>query len=275
MLILQQIALQKCYLEAQPVALDRCSITYAFLSGSRAYGTHDEDSDYDITCVFAAPQSYYLGLNLDKVPDSVELKGVEFKLDDKSCSADIRYYELNHFIRLALKCNLSVLEGLWVDDSQIIFQGSIMPSFRAARGLFISTEKIYKAYTGYAYDQMKKMSSPNASTGRMGAKRKALVEKFGYDTKNACHLIRMYYTIIDILRSQQIRVRAPEIVDELRDICSGRFTMDEVLSMATSLGKEADQLMRECEAKNHILKADGKTIERLLVHKLITLFTHT
>jgi glycerol-3-phosphate dehydrogenase len=41
----------------------------------------------------------------------------------------------------------------------------------------------------------------------MGAKRKALVEKFGYDTKNAAHLVRLLHMGHEYLETGRLQVR--------------------------------------------------------------------
>lgn len=243
-------------------------ICYSFLSGSRAYGIHDEDSDYDVVCIFVAPRRFYLGLNLHEIPQAIELKEVKFVYEGIECLAGIRYYELKHFIRLALKNNPSILEGLWIDDLDIIHHGHTFQDFRRARTLFISSTKIFKAYTGYAYDQMKKMTSPDGPTGRMGAKRKELLEKFGYDTKNAAHLIRMLYTAVDIAKNSEIRVKMPEHTDMLKKIKQGKFTLDEILFMAADLGDLAERTMHERETTGKILKSDNEAIDDILIKRL-------
>jgi predicted nucleotidyltransferase len=273
MLTKLQSALKGCYEAARPEKLKECQVIYAFLSGSRAYGIAEEDSDYDIVCVFIAPKSFYLGLNSTAIPEAVELKDVKFTYQKKSCLAGIRYYELRHFITLALKCNPSILEGLWIDENDIIYHDNVFKDFRAARTLFLSSSKIFKAYTGYAYDQMKKMTAAEVSTGRMGAKRKELLEKFGYDTKNATHLIRMLYTAADIATGREIRVKMPENIDILKAIRKGQFALDEVLFMAAQLSDLAERKMLEREASRELLTANRETIEKILIKSLWEAFS--
>lgn len=269
MLVSLQTPLQKCYEDAQPKALNGCFVTYAYLSGSRAYGTHDEDSDYDVVCVLVAPWRYYLGLNLDKMPEAVELKDVKFNQDGKECLAGIRYYELRHFIKLAFKNNPSILEGIWTDENSVIYHGSIFPEFRKVRQLFLSTEKSYKAFTGYAMDQMRKMNATTVSTGRMGAKRKELLDKFGYDTKNACHLMRMLYCALSIVEKDELRVHMGDLCDELKAIRDGVFTLHEVMLTAGELSEKAALLMEEREVAGNLIKSEPEVIEQILIRKLL------
>jgi hypothetical protein len=82
-------------------------------------------------------------------------------------------------------------------------------------------------------------------SGYMGTKRKGLVTKFGYDTKNAAHTIRILRMAREIADEQPMRVFRPD-AEELKAIKRGEWSIDDVKA-------EADRLLteiRELEAKN-------------------------
>lgn len=63
--------------------------------------------------------------------------------------------------------------------------------------------------------------------GYMGDKRRGLVEKFGYDTKNAAHLIRILRMGIEFLTDGSLQVER-EDKQELLDIKQGLWSLDKV-----------------------------------------------
>ncbi len=76
------------------------------------------------------------------------------------------------------------------------------------------------------------MGDPGASTGRMGAKRKELRDKYGYDTKYAYHTVRLARMLNEFLDSGKLQVwRGGKIgdVDELLSIRRGAWTYDSVV----------------------------------------------
>ena len=56
----------------------------------------------------------------------------------------------------------------------------------------------------------------NACKGYMGEKRKRLVEKFGYDTKNASHLIRLLRMGMEFLVDGELHVEREDAKELLR-----------------------------------------------------------
>jgi uncharacterized protein len=71
-------------------------------------------------------------------------------------------------------------------------------------------------------------------SGYMGDKRKSLVEKHGYDAKNAAHLIRLLRMGIEFLVDGELRV-SREDKQELWDIKDGKWSLEKVQSEAEKL----------------------------------------
>lgn len=81
------------------------------------------------------------------------------------------------------------------------------------------------------YKKVKKMKSTAAY---MGDKRKSLVEKFGYDTKNAAHLIRLLRMSIEVLTEGKVYVQRRD-ASELLEIKNGKWTLEQVKEEASRL----------------------------------------
>jgi len=113
------------------------------LVGSRAYGVHEEDSDYDYRSVFVAPTRELLSLK------NVHKKAIWTLEDGK----DTTQYEVGHFLFLATKCNPTILEVFKAPVVEITQEGKVL------RGLFPyvwNSKDIYNAFVGYSHNQRKK-----------------------------------------------------------------------------------------------------------------------
>lgn len=206
--------------------------------GSIAHGTYlrpdDPNSvdDKDIMGVCIAPLEQYFGLQ------QFEQKEVMLR------EWDSVVYEFLKFMRLLVKSNPNVLNMLWLRPQDYIVKNDLGRELVNHRNLFV-TKQIYQSFTGYAYGQLKKMSAFHFA-GYMGAKRKALVEKYGYDVKNASHCIRILRMGIEFLREGELHVYrhdAPQLVE----IKTGKWTLEQVKKEADHLFKRAETAYDDCK----------------------------
>lgn len=147
-------------------------------------------------------------------------------------------YEFKKFMRLLIKSNPNVMSMLWLRPGDYIVKTPAAELLISCRDLF-ATKEAYYSFTGYAYGQMHKMEH-GAFKGYMGEKRKRLVEKFGYDTKNAAHLIRLLKMGIEFLIDGQLNVFRHDAT-QLLEIKNGLWTLDQVKTEARRLFILAEQ----------------------------------
>jgi predicted nucleotidyltransferase len=76
-------------------------------------------------------------------------------------------------------------------------------------------------------------------SGYMGEKRKRLVAKYGYDCKNAAHLIRLMRMCIEFLETGQLNVYRTRDAEHIKSIKAGRFSLEEVKGEAMMLFEQA------------------------------------
>jgi predicted nucleotidyltransferase len=194
--------------------------------GSISHGTYapstDPNSidDKDILGVCVAPESVYLGLQKF---EQREKKYLEW---------DSVVYELRKFISLLLKNNPNVLGLLWLRQSNYIHISESGQRLIDNRNIFVS-KQAYHSFSGYAHGQLHRMEHM-AFKGYMGEKRKKLVEQFGYDTKNAAHLIRLLRMGIEFLADGNLQVFREDAA-ELKDIKQGKWGLEKVKREAESL----------------------------------------
>lgn len=194
--------------------------------GSIAHGTYipknDPDSidDKDILGICVADESAYFGL---KKFEQKEIKQGEW---------DSVVYEIKKFFHLLLKQNPNVISLLWLQEKDYIHISESGRLILDNRDLFVS-KVAYHSFSGYAHGQLHRMTH-GAFEGYMGEKRKKLVEKFGYDCKNAAHLIRLLRMGIEFLVDGKLKVFREDAA-ELKEIKSGKWSLEKVM-------KEADRL---------------------------------
>jgi len=153
-------------------------------------------------------------------------------------------YEIRKVARLLIGANPNVLGLLWLQPQHYIATTELGDELIANRNLFVS-RKIYHSFTGYAHSQMNRMTRFEHQ-GYMGEKRKQLVEKFGYDCKNAAHLIRLLRMGIEFLREGELHVFR-EDAPQLLEIKRGLWTLEQVKSEADALFKRAETAYDECK----------------------------
>jgi len=237
------------------------NIVYLCYRGSIAHNTYipntDPNSvdDIDLLGVFLANKEYYIGLD-QRIPVTVE---VMHEVD--GVLLDCVFYEIRHFINMALKNNPNISTALWVHDKHKIFVHPYFQPYISNRSEFLSKRNVYKTFTGYANDQLKKLSI-SKHYGYMGEKRTNIVKKFGYDVKHASHLIRLLRMGIEALQTGRIKVFRDTDADMLMDIKLGKWTLNEVKTYAEELFGSVKTVYKNSTLPE---KPNKNKIERLLM----------
>lgn len=202
--------------------------------GSEAHGTYlpptDPTSidDRDIMGVCVLPITYYLGL--DKWEHAESIKG----------PWDVVLYEFRKYIGLLCQQNPNVLSLLWLEPEDYLLTTEAGRLLIAHRHLFRCRKRAFESFLGYARGQLKRMTSFGEFKGYMGAKRKGLVEKFGWDTKNGAHLVRLLHMGHEYLTSGVLQVRRTDDAPFLIAIKRGEVPLAAVQA-------EAERFFAACE----------------------------
>lgn len=189
----------------------------------------DGIDDKDIMMVCIPDIDYYFGLLRFGSRGTQEIKQGEW---------DIVCYEFQKFINLLKTGNPNVLSILWLEKDCYIEISPLAQAILDNRNLFVS-KQVYHHFTGYAYGQLHRMTH-QAYERYMGKKRKQLVNRFGYDTKNACHLIRLLKMCIEFLVEGRLYVKRQDS-QQLLEIKRGEWTLQQVESEANRLFKLAEE----------------------------------
>lgn len=204
--------------------------------GSIAHGMYEPSSqpnsidDKDTMAVCVPSPDYYFGLSEYGSRGTREIKNGEW---------DIVVYEARKMIRLLAQGNPNVLAMLWLPKNMYVTVTDAGRMLLDRREVFVGRH-VYQPFVGYAKQQFYKMEH-GAHQGYMGEKRRALVEKYGYDCKNAAHLVRLLRMGIEFLRDGVLNVdRGGYDAAELLAIKHGEWSLDRVK-------EESERLFRRAE----------------------------
>lgn len=152
--------------------------------GSQAYGLATPDSDVDRLGIFRAPTDEILGL------DSVNETHV-------SHDPDRTLHEVEKSLRLALRCNPTVLELLFLSEYETVTDwGNQLVNMREA---FLSN-LVRKTYYGYAWAQMEKLQ-------RRGDFGSTLKNRYA---KHARHMFRLLHQGQQLLETGTLDVKVQD-----------------------------------------------------------------
>lgn len=210
----EELSLRRQEIDNQLAAADEDLsqyIIYRCLVGSKAYGLSNENSDDDVRGIFLPPAR--LHWSLYELPQQLET------LDD---GQDEVFWELEKFLRLALKANPNVLETLWTPI--VLEADETAEELRSIRRAFLS-KHLYKTYSGYVLSQFRRMANSTKNKGT-------------YKPKHAMHLIRLLHSGINALATGEIMIDVSQLREELLNIREGALSFEEVREMALGLDKD-------------------------------------
>lgn len=205
------------------------NLIMAYIGGSRAHGAklgETDDTDWYGMCI--PPANKVLGLEQDEhfVFTTGGKPGGNGPMD-----VDVCLYTLMKWAKLAAKGNPSALHFLF---APLEFTTEIWEYARARAGLFLAKGHV-KPFLGFADDQMKHLLGQK---GQKNIHRAELEELYGYDTKYAMHVIRLYGEAKELMEKGRITLPRPD-KDELVEIRKGKYSLSEIRELGAQLETEA------------------------------------
>lgn len=207
------------------------NLIMAFIGGSQLHGAKvGATDDTDWYGVFIEPPDKMIGLDRDEF--FVYTTGGQ-EGGNGPDDVDVCLYSLRKWAGMAAKGNPSALHFLFAREAYTT--GSWDQISKNAR--IFASKRHLKPFVKFAEDQMDRLC------GRKGQKnihRTELVEKHGYDTKYAMHVIRLFLEAKEYMEEGEISLPNPK-VDLLIDIRKGKYKLSEVEEMGKQLDAEAVQ----------------------------------
>lgn len=208
--------------------IENREVIFSLYSGSHLYGTSTPESDLDLRGVVWPLENEIFGLK-------------KFNQVEKTKEEDVVLYSLPFFIHLLVdKGNPNVHEWLWA--SKYEYTTFVGEDIRRLRDHWISG-KVFACGLGYLNSQTKRMLHI-ASTRDLGEKRKKLVEKFGYDTKNAAHAVRIARELRELADTGIMRVYRDNDREELLLIRNGKLGIEQAQKLIVEETIKAEEAIK-------------------------------
>lgn len=160
--------------------------------GSTAYGLAHPDSDVDRLGMYAAPTVTFHGLHppIGKAASTV------------TTNPDVALHEAGKYAALAMGCNPTVTELMWLDADLIETNTELGGYLTTIRSAFLSAQRVRDAYLGYATQQFHRLENRDDGT-------------FSSDTqhrtaKHARHLMRLLTQGLALYRTGTLPIRLSE-----------------------------------------------------------------
>ncbi|HYZ84886.1 MAG TPA: nucleotidyltransferase domain-containing protein [Bryobacteraceae bacterium] len=198
-----------------PFVIHRCIV------GSTAYGLSQEGSDVDRRGFYLPPAD--LQWSLSGVPEQLETDHEEV------------YWEIEKFIRLALKANPNVLECLY--SPLVETCTPIARELIDARHIFLS-QYVHRTYNAYVLSQFKKLEQDIRNQGQIR-------------WKHVMHLIRLLLSGIVVLERGFVPLQVDEHRDKLLAIRRGEVSWDDVETWRLSLHRRLDAALQSTSLPEH------------------------
>ncbi len=198
---------------------------YEAIMGSFAYGVSGNTSDIDLYAFCVPPKDYvfphltgYIN-GFGPSPQNFEVfQQHHIKIENEEKEYDIQVYSIVRMFHLCADGNPNMVDALFVPDRCVLLQSNIARLMRDRRRMFLH-KGCYHRYKGYAYAQLKRLDNMKPV-----GKRIELVEKYGYDTKFAYHIVRLLLQAEQIMMEHDLNLeRNSEVLKAIRN---GEWTLE-------------------------------------------------
>jgi len=209
--------------------------------------------DIDTFGIYIFPLDYYI--SLEGYYHSKEV------VDRKVEEDDVVKYELRKAFHLLSGCNPNIISFLWNRPDHYTHISNGGEILLGGKHLFLSRRRIRDAFSGYAYAQLCRLTE-GAYKGYMGERRRAIVDQYGYDTKNAATLLRLLRQGIEVLETGEIITYREDDREFLIGVKTGQLSLAQVQDYAE---REFKQLNEAFEKSSMPMDNDRTKINELLV----------
>lgn len=171
------------------------NIILLVVSGSHAYGLNTSESDLDIRGIAIENEDTLFGLDNFEIFENKE--------------TDTVIYSLRNFIRLAMKGSPNMLELLNVRNDDILYITDEGYKLLENKELFLS-KKLYHTIRGFTKNSLNRMEKDTCKNNERAC-------------KDAMHLIRLYLSGIEALKTEKLPVYMGDNIPYLMEIRNGKY----------------------------------------------------
>ena len=230
---------------------------FEVLCGSVAYGANRDDnmSDMDVHAITTPPLEWvfpHLGGYVEgfgQKPNRFDdFQQHHIKAYDNEY--DIAIYSTVRMFSLAADNNPNILDMLWVPGHCVMHIDTVGEHIRKNRKHFLHKGS-YHRFRGYAHQQFKRLETSN---------RTDLIEKYGYDTKFAYHIVRLALQAEQILEHGDMDFSVNSAF--IKEVRNGSMTLPELRDWYMAKEKHLDELYNSSKLQH---KPDMKFLKEFLL----------
>lgn len=153
---------------------------------------------------------------------------------------DLTIYGLRKYLRLALQGNPSVINLLFVPQTQWV-SGSAIGQHLQDLAPFIVSRECGKRFLGYLEAQRQRLLGER---GQKKVNRPELEAAYGFDTKYAMHILRLGYQGVELLETGRISMPMQEpIRSRIFSVREGKIPLNDVLTEAGEIERRLKGLL--------------------------------
>lgn len=241
--------------------------------GSTLHGTSVDDGLEDLDLMAVVIESPRHGLDLAR-PDfdpqqtwihRTKPEGVRSEAGD----VDWVGHALRKYMRLAMRGNPTVLLPLFAPMDQVRVIDRLGRALRDLTPKIVS-KFVYSPYKHYMAEQHRRLMG---TLGQKNCTRPELVEKYGFDSKYAAHIVRLGYQGKELLSTGRLTLPMPEAErQEVRDIRTGKYTIDEVSTKIVERQEELSLAFEQCSLR---AEPDYEAIEAFVIQAYLETWQFT
>lgn len=215
------------------------------LSGSRAYGTQTENSDWDVRGIaLNTSKEILLGKDFEQVED---------------ITTDTVVYSFKKIIRLLIDCNPNIIELLGLKQEQYFVLKPVGKQILAEKKMFLSQRAI-KSFEGFINQQYRRLKNNTVNYQTVDDQQEYIFKK---RSKHMMHIVRLYYMCFDIIERAEIITYRKAEHNLLMDIRNGKY-LDENLVPTSDYWELLDAFSKRLEyAKQNTILPEQPDIERI------------
>lgn len=214
--------------------------------GSTLYGVAAQDGvdDLDLVSVVVEHPDYVTGL---KRWDSHVWRTAADGERSGARDIDHTYHSLRKFMRLACQGNPSILCALFAPKHKLHHDTALGLAMQEMYPSVVSRQALPR-YRGYMRSQaLRLLGEKGVGRGARTGARPELVERYGYDTKFAMHMVRLGLQGRELAETGRL-VLPMKGVDRgvAKAVRHGQWSVDEALNFAVHLDGELAELEQDC-----------------------------
>jgi predicted nucleotidyltransferase len=231
--------------------------------GSTLHGTAVDDGleDLDLMAIVVERPRQFVGFApVDTWVHRTKPVGVRSEAGD----TDLAVYGLRKFLHLALKGNPTILLALFAPE-QFIRRHDVRGRQLQAMHPYIVSKQCYSPWRGYMKQQHERLLGLR---GQRNVTRPELVDRYGYDTKYAAHIVRLGLQGEEILSTGKMTLPMPQ---EQRDLCikirTGGYSLAGVSELIIDVEKRIEAAK---DASKLPENPDRKMVEKWMLRTYLT-----